>query len=80
MNQKRLETPDNQIMYLGKWVSRDHFRAYVYNATDKKLANSYDEFKSLIESGLWFATQADVEPKHPVQIRSVRKAKHGADS
>ena len=80
MDQNKKQPIEDQIMYLGRWVSLKNFRAYVYNATTSKLANSYDEFKKLIESGLWFATLADVEPKHPVQIRSARKAKNGADS
>lgn len=50
-NSKQLES---QVMYLGRWVSKEHFRTFVYNEKGKRLANSYDEYESLIGSGLWF--------------------------
>lgn len=56
---------DGQILYLGRWVSRKHFRAFVYNSTDCKLVNSYNEFCSLISSGAWFAEkpiEVTIEP------------------
>lgn len=69
-----------QVLYQGRWVPRDPFRVFVYNAQDQKLINSYEAYKDAIESGLWFASKEEVEPKQPVNIRSGRKSKHGANS
>lgn len=47
-----------QFLYLNRWVDKEHFRAFVYDAKgDQKLAGSYDEFNKLIDSGLWFETR-----------------------
>jgi hypothetical protein len=51
---------DTQVLYLGRFVSREHFCAFVYNSTGQRLVKSYDEFSSLISSGVWFAEQKDV--------------------
>lgn len=80
INQYLEESENSQVLYQGRWVARDHFRAFVYNATEQKLANSYQEYSELIESGLWFASKDAVEPKQPINIRSGRKAKNGANS
>lgn len=63
-----------QIMYLGRWVDREHFRAFVYKTGgEKKLAGSYDEFKTLISSGVWFDSIENVPRNEP---KSLRKSKH----
>lgn len=49
------DTIDGQVLYLGRWVPRDSFRAFVYNSGDKKLCNSYDEYQLSVSSGQWFA-------------------------
>ncbi len=83
------ETP--QVFYQGRWVDRGHFRTFVYGKNGKKLANSYDEYSSLIESGLWFSTEEEInkvvevpqedESKDVVNItKRVKKAKHGTNS
>lgn len=59
------DTLDGQVLYLGRWVPRDSFRAFVYNSSDKKLCNSYDEYQSLVSSGSWFA-----EPVEQIQIEA----------
>jgi len=46
---------DGQVLYMGRWVSREFFKAFVYNADGQKLAKSYEEFSNLISSGLWTA-------------------------
>lgn len=51
----------NQVLYLNRWVDKDHFRAYVYNETGKKLANTYEEFECLIASGLWAVEKSKVD-------------------
>ena len=80
INQYLSEADSPQVLYQGRWVKREHFRTFVYNGKEQKLANSYKEYSELIESGLWFATQDEVEPKHPINIRAARKAKNGSDS
>ncbi len=59
MNNKLRKLKDihqGQFQYLGRWVDKDTFRAYVYDKKEnEKLANSYNEFEELISSGLWFA-------------------------
>jgi hypothetical protein len=52
--------PVDQFQYLGRWVDKAHFRAFVYDKKNgQKLANSYNEYESLIASGLWFASKED---------------------
>jgi len=51
-----------QVEYLGRWVSKQHFRAFVFNRTGgQKLANSWDEFQKLMATGLWSARKEDIE-------------------
>ena len=63
---------DSQVLYLGRWVSREHFRAFVYNSTGEKLANSYQEFSDLISSGTWFAEKKDIQSTNVVDIKPKR--------
>lgn len=51
---------DAQVLYQGRWVSREHFRAFVYNSTGEKLAKSYQEFSDLISSGVWFSDKSEI--------------------
>lgn len=53
---------DTQVLYLGRWVSKEHFRAFIYNKEEKYLAKSYEEYSRLISSGLWQSTPY-VEPE-----------------
>ena len=50
---------EHQVLYMDRWVSREHFRTYVYSETEKRIANSWDEYLKLIESGLWFNIAGD---------------------
>ena len=50
--------------YLGRVISKDKFRAYVYAKDGKSmLVNSWSEFEKAMESGLWFAKIEDANPK-----------------
>lgn len=50
--------------YLGRLVSKQGFRTYVYAADGlKKLVNSWDEYQKHMETGIWFAIKP--EPKQP---------------
>lgn len=46
--------------YLGRLVSKEHFRAFIY-APDgtKRLVESWAEFEANMQTGIWFATAAD---------------------
>ena len=55
---------EGQFQYLGRWVNKEHFRAFVYNDKgEQKLADSYNEFESLTESGIWFASKPELSQK-----------------
>lgn len=58
---------DTQVLYLGRWVSREHFCAFVYNSTGQRLAKDYEDFSVLISSGAWFAERKDVEAEIKTQ-------------
>lgn len=78
MNQTQEKEP--QVNYLGRWVDKKHFRTFVYNKTEQKLATSYDEYLKLIESGLWFSQKEEVENVSviPITAKPNGKAKHGS--
>lgn len=49
---------EDQFEYLGRWVDKSTFRAFVYNKTgNQMLAKSFDEYENLTSSGLWFASK-----------------------
>jgi len=58
MNQEKLKE-SGQFEYLGRWVDKKHFRAFVYNELESKLASSYEEYNRLVSSGLWFSTKQE---------------------
>ncbi len=70
----------SQVMYLGRWVNRNNFRAFVYNKNGQKLANSYDEYIKMIESGSWFSCREDMKHESESLVKKSRKAKDGANS
>ena len=63
---------DEQVLYKGRWVSREFFRAFVYNSTGQKMANSYQEFSELISSGVWFAGKDDIGSDNVIDIKPKR--------
>jgi hypothetical protein len=49
---------EGQFEYLGKWVDKHSFRAFVYNEKgEEKLANSHKEFEDLTSSGIWYSSK-----------------------
>ncbi len=55
-------------VYLGRLVSKENFRAFVYApGGSKKLVESWDEFEKHMETGLWFATKVDALCRVPVE-------------
>ena len=90
MNQEKKQASP-QVNYNGRWVDKEHFRAFVYSTTEQKVANSYKEYEELIASGLWFDNRALAmeakriaeSPKAEVmefKQPKARKPKNGADS
>lgn len=83
---KYLKIADNsEVLYEGRWINKIHFRVFVYNEQgEKKLASSYEQYASLIESGEWFSSKEDIKPKeevkNPINIKTGRKQKNGTDS
>lgn len=49
-------------IYLGRIVSKENFRVFVYGSNDeKKLVKSWDEFEANMQTGIWFASVEDVK-------------------
>lgn len=62
------------VVYNGKLVNKKEFRAYVYGFENKKkLVNHYDEFESMVSTGLWFPKLKDV----PVRVNKTARKKDG---
>ena len=58
------QSHDGQFQYLGRWVDKKHFRAFVYSKDGKeKLASTYEEYEDLVTSGIWFATKDEASTK-----------------
>ncbi len=67
-----MSTVDGQVLYLGRWVPRNSFRAFVYNSTGTKLCESYDEFEQCISSGVWMAElPKELKPCHSISNDAV---------
>jgi len=77
MDQQKKKIPE-QVFYKDKWVSKEHFRVFVYKEGAQKLANTYDEYLKLIDSGHWFSSLEEVKPKEE-PLKPGRKPKHGTD-
>lgn len=72
MKQEKVKNSSGQFNYLGRWVDKEHFRAFVYGLNDqKKLANSYDEYEKLISSGIWFDSIESVKKIESNQQKNV---------
>ncbi len=76
MQQKIKESVD-QILYKGKWVDKKYFRVFIYKENGKKLVNSYDEYKRMIDSGEWY--EDPIVPLISVKSKA-RKPKDDGDS
>lgn len=61
-------------IYLGRLVSKENFRAFIY-APDggQRLVESWEEFEANMQSGVWFATPEDA--KASVEVEEKPKAK-----
>jgi hypothetical protein len=61
------EVIDKQVLYQGRWVSRQHFAAFIYKKDGQRLVNNYDEFANLIASGLWYAEKKDIPELNKIE-------------
>ncbi len=51
-----------QVMYLGRYVPKEGFRAFIYHADGKKkCVESWNDYQKHIESGCWFSTSKDAK-------------------
>lgn len=77
LNQAKRSQPvnhDRQFEYLGRWVDKEGFRAFVYDQNGgQKLANSYGEYESLIAGGIWFP-EVPAKPRPSPARRKVKDA------
>lgn len=49
-------------IYLGRIVEKKNFRTFIYGANgERKLVNSWDEFESSMQTGIWFTTIEEAE-------------------
>lgn len=86
MNQEKKKAASPQVFYNDRWVDKNHFTAFVYNATEQRLAKSYQEYETYIATGLWFDTKSkamEVKPQAEIlelKKPQARKPKNGANS
>lgn len=74
-NKRSSDSSSDQFQYLGRWVNKQFFRAFVYNEKgEQKLADSFNEFESLTASGLWFASKPDASQGKRKQKDAIRNA------
>lgn len=60
---------EKPAIYLGKVVSKSHFRVFVYSQShNEKLVESWVDYEKAINSGEWFETKDEA-------IRTLRKNK-----
>lgn len=63
-------------IYLGRMVEKSNFRVFIYGANgEKKLVESWDEFESMMQSGLWFASLEDAQSIKRVEENLKPKSK-----
>lgn len=58
MKKEKNINPKDQFNYLGRWVDKSTFCAFVYDKNGQsKLAKNYDEFEDLTTSGIWYESK-----------------------
>lgn len=63
-------------MYLGRIVDKKHFRAFIYDLTSQtKLVESWGDFESHMQTGIWFATKEEAILKPAVKQKFEKKNK-----
>lgn len=67
MKQKSLET----VLYQGRYVPKNAFRAFVYNSKGQMLAQNYQHYQMLIDSKEWFSTKAEIPKPEKVKKHDI---------
>lgn len=63
-------------IYLGRLVSKENFRAFIYAPNGgQRLVESWEEFEANMQSGVWFATPEDAQASIAVVEEEKPKAK-----
>jgi hypothetical protein len=58
------DSHEGQFMYLGRWVDKSTFRAFVYNEKgEHRLATNHKEFEDFTASGIWFPSRESIPVK-----------------
>ncbi len=58
MTQKN-DIHEGQFEYLGRWVDKKHFCAFVYSGLNQRLVQNYEDFIEIIATGIWFASKQE---------------------
>lgn len=66
------------VDFKGRLVDRDQFRAFIFNPKgERHLAESYDEYKEMVSTGLWFDSIVEAQKVRP---KRKKVKKDAADS
>lgn len=69
------------VVYEGRKVPKDNFRAFVYGTDNKrKLVESYEQFEEAMASGIWFATNDEVHAIASIKPKDKKKQKECAET
>lgn len=72
--EEKANKPIRQVEYMGKLFPEEGFRTWVYGLEGKeKLADSYEEYKELVGSGLWYDRKSDVPAPQPKEVEEKPK-------
>lgn len=63
------------VKYCNRLVAKDGFRTWVYSKDSKKLAGSWDEYMTLVGSGLWFSSKDEIPVEVVEVLRETSKPK-----
>lgn len=66
---------ENHVVYLGRKVTKENFRVFMYNKeSEKKLVNSWIEYEAFKATGNWFSTQREaIDAKYKVPDKEILK-------
>lgn len=71
MKQKQKNKNPELVDYLGRSVLKEYFRTFVYakDSDEKKLANSWQEYQELINSGNWLDKKKEDKKVEVIEIK-----------
>ncbi len=59
---ERVEEQEEMVMYLGRSIPKEGFRAFIYSSDgQQKIAENWEEFEIFTSSDNWFATKEQAE-------------------